>query len=314
MLETLESRAMLHAAGVLSGSVFFDMNGDGTRDTEEVGIPGVVIRLSASDPADASRDRSTITDDNGTYTFDELGPGTYQLSRRPTPATIGQDSTSVGGSAPSNNLLSNVVLEDDQNLSGNNFGGEGLHARFISYAWFTTFRPNGQQLLRETIATSEEVAGDPALAASIRAGGSEVPNVSNSAPIATDDGYSVGENEMLTIAAGAGVLANDIDSDGNTLTATLVGQASDGVASINDDGSFTSTPKADFSGTDAFTYQASDTIATSNLATVRINVNNTNQSPVASDDTYTVGENTVLTVDPTIGVLVNDTDPDGECR
>jgi VCBS repeat-containing protein len=303
---------MLHAAGVLSGSVYFDMDGDGTRDASERGVPGAVVRLTDSN-SDSSMDWSTITDDNGIYTFDELEPDTHQISKRHIPATIdGDDSTSVPAAVSSTNLFSNLVLADDQNLGGNNFGEQGLRAQFISYAWFTTFRPLPQQFVRETIALSEELAGNSALATSIRSRGGDVPDDANNAPIATDDLFSVDENGVLTIAAASGVLANDIEPDGDPFTATLVGQASNGFASLDNDGSFTYKPDAEFSGTDSFTYQTSDGTATSNLATVTINVNRTNQSPVATDDAYTVDENGVLTIAAASGVLANDTDPDAD--
>ena len=114
---------MLHAAAVLSGSVFIDADDDGTRDANEVGVPGVVIRLADSNSSDTSTNRSMLTNDNGFYSFDELEPGTYQLSKRQTPATIdGQDSTFAPGATSSNNLFTNLVLADDQTLADNNFG------------------------------------------------------------------------------------------------------------------------------------------------------------------------------------------------
>jgi VCBS repeat-containing protein len=172
-------------------------------------------------------------------------------------------------------------------------------------------------MLRETIALGEELAGELALAASIRAGGAGIPTETNHAPIAADDVFSVDENDVLTRSAASGVLANDTDGDGDSLSATLVDQASNGVASISPDGSFTYSPDDDFSGTDTFTYRASDGTATSNVATVTINVNpsdddDTNQSPSATDDTYTVEENGVLTIAVGSGVLANDSDPDDD--
>ena len=57
----------------------------------------------------------------------------------------------------------------------------------------------------------------------------------------------------------AGVLANDTDADpGTTLTAQLVSTTAHGSLTLNPDGSFVYTPQADFTGTDAFTYTASD--------------------------------------------------------
>ena len=43
----------------------------------------------------------------------------------------------------------------------------------------------------------------------------------NDAPVAVTDGYSTNEDTLLTVNA-PGVLGNDTDVDGNTLTAVLV--------------------------------------------------------------------------------------------
>ena len=52
--------------------------------------------------------------------------------------------------------------------------------------------------------------------------------------------------ELLVVAAG--VLANDTDADGDSLTAVLVGGPSHGTLSLGTDGSFTYTPAANFLG------------------------------------------------------------------
>ena len=75
----------------------------------------------------------------------------------------------------------------------------------------------------------------------------------------------------MTIPA-PGVLANDTDVDGDTLTAVLVDTVSNGTLTLNDNGSFTYTPDPYFNGTDSFTYRAKDAELTSEIATVKINV------------------------------------------
>ena len=69
--------------------------------------------------------------------------------------------------------------------------------------------------------------------------------------------YSVTENTALTVPA-PGVLGNDTDADGDTLTAALVGAPQHGTLTLNPNGSFTYTPASNFTGTDTFTYRASD--------------------------------------------------------
>jgi hypothetical protein len=93
----------------------------------------------------------------------------------------------------------------------------------------------------------------------------------NDAPVAVDDAYSMNEDTVLSISA-PGVLANDTDADGDTLTVTLVDDVSAGTLVFNADGSFTYTPDADFYGEVTFTYVANDGMVASNLVTVTITV------------------------------------------
>lgn len=90
----------------------------------------------------------------------------------------------------------------------------------------------------------------------------------NSVPVAVDDTAKI--NKKSGVATG-NVLENDTDSDGDGLTASIVGQPSNGTVSLNPaNGSFTYTPDGSFSGTDSFTYVANDGTDDSNLATVAI--------------------------------------------
>jgi VCBS repeat-containing protein len=132
----------------------------------------------------------------------------------------------------------------------------------------------------------------------------------NNPPVAADNAYSVNEDNTLTVAA-PGVLGNDSDPDGDTLTAVLVSGPSHGTLTLNPDGSFTYTPAENFFGTDYFTYQAYDGVAYSNVATVTITVTSVNDAPVAQNDSYTTDEDTPLVV-PASGVLGNDSDVDGD--
>ena len=86
---------------------------------------------------------------------------------------------------------------------------------------------------------------------------------------------------------------------------------SHGTLTLNANGSFTYTPTADYHGADSFTYKANDGAADSNVATVSLTINAVNHPPVAVNDSYSVNEDTVLSVAAT-GVLANDTDADGD--
>ena len=129
------------------------------------------------------------------------------------------------------------------------------------------------------------------------------------APIAAGDSYTTAEDTPLTIAA-PGVLGNDSDPDGTAPTAVLGVGPAHGTLTLNANGSFTYTPAANYSGADSFTYRASDGALTSGLATVAITIGAANDPPAAVNDSYSVAEDTTLTVAAADGVLKNDTDSD----
>src|SRR5207244_1709802 len=130
------------------------------------------------------------------------------------------------------------------------------------------------------------------------------------APVAVDNSYSVNEDNTLTVAA-SGVLGNDSDVEGSSLTAVLVSGPAHGSLTLNANGSLSYTPDANFNGSDSFTYTANDGTLDSNVATVSITVNAVNDAPVAVANSYAVNEDTTLTVAAS-GVLGNDSDVDGD--
>jgi hypothetical protein len=109
----------------------------------------------------------------------------------------------------------------------------------------------------------------------------------NDAPTAGNDAYVTDEELPLAVAA-TGVLANDGDEDGTPVTAVLVTGPANGAVAFNADGSFVYAPNANFAGVDTFTYQASDGVLGSALATVSITVNPINDAPSAADGNVTV--------------------------
>ena len=140
----------------------------------------------------------------------------------------------------------------------------------------------------------------------------------NDAPLAEDDAASTDEDTEVVVGAADGLLANDSDVEGDTLTITQINGEdytpgdqitldSGALLTVNADGSYSYTPADDFNGTDSFTYTLSDGTLTDE-GTATITVNAVNDAPVAVDDTTSGDEDTVI-----IGnVLDNDTDVDGD--
>jgi uncharacterized protein (DUF2141 family) len=62
--------------GSVSGMKFNDKNGNGRKDANEPGLSGWTIKIKGPNGYSAS----TVTGSNGSYSFANLGPGTYTLS------------------------------------------------------------------------------------------------------------------------------------------------------------------------------------------------------------------------------------------
>ncbi|MFO0820242.1 MAG: Ig-like domain-containing protein [Pirellulales bacterium] len=132
------------------------------------------------------------------------------------------------------------------------------------------------------------------------------------APISSADAYTIDEDGVLTVDAAGGVLANDTDADGDMLSASLVAPPANGTVTLNADGSFSYTPNANFTGVDTFTYIANDGGLDGEVTSVTIEVAPVADAPLSAADAYSIDEDGVLTVDAAGGVLVNDTDADGD--
>jgi len=134
----------------------------------------------------------------------------------------------------------------------------------------------------------------------------------NDAPVANDDTVSTPEDTPLTIESSS-LLANDNDGATNEtqdLTITALSNAVRGSVELNNDGTITFTPEANYNGNDAsFDYTVSDGQGNSSTATANVNVTVTsvNDAPVANDDSATVNEDGFTN----IATLDNDIDADG---
>jgi CshA-type fibril repeat protein/VCBS repeat-containing protein len=143
----------------------------------------------------------------------------------------------------------------------------------------------------------------------------------NDAPIGFDDAATTPENAPVS----GNVLGNDTDVDDTNLSVTTfeidgetygAGTTAPipGVGSllINADGSFTFTPAAGYDGPvpDA-TYTVSDGDLT-DTAVLTLTITPLNDPPVADDEAATTPEDTTLNVPAASGLLVGDTDIDGD--
>ncbi|MGS2716986.1 tandem-95 repeat protein [Eionea flava] len=93
-------------------------------------------------------------------------------------------------------------------------------------------------------------------------------------PQAGDDNYDVIVNTSFSSTLANGVLVNDTDADGDTITVdtTPVSNVANGTLTLNADGTFTYTPDTDFNGVDSFVYEINDGTGNTTQATVNIDV------------------------------------------
>jgi hypothetical protein len=176
----------------------------------------------------------------------------------------------------------------------------------LNFFWEIKERPDGSiaELIDSTTASptlTPDLPGDYTIALTVDDGNGETAGdrviitaqpQPNRPPTAVDDAYTTDEDTPLSVDA-PGVLENDTDPDGDTLTAALVDNPTNGTITLNPDGSFTYTPTPDYFGPDTFTYQANDATTESNTATVTLTINPINDPPTADagpDQTVTVGD------------------------
>jgi hypothetical protein len=106
-----------------------------------------------------------------------------------------------------------------------------------------------------------------------------------------DESWGIDNVEVLvnsTTRLSRGVLTNDSDPDGESLTAIVESPPKHGSLSLMEDGSFEYTPDEGFAGIDWFTYRTNDGMADSEPAWVTIEVRPDARPVIAVDDEYDV--------------------------
>ncbi len=153
------------------------------------------------------------------------------------------------------------------------------HAASMSYLVQAAAGASGSSSMQQTTNASDGWNG-LTLAFAPGAGG---PPPVNTPPTAQNDDYATAVDTPLNVAA-PGVLGNDTDVDpGDTLTAVLGTDVSDGSLTFNANGSFSYTPDTGFIGDDTFTYTANDGTDNSTPATVTISVSSVPPPPPPGD-------------------------------
>ena len=129
-------------------------------------------------------------------------------------------------------------------------------------------------------------------------------------PLAKNDTASTTSNTAVTIA----VLSNDLGNL-NPSSITIGTPPAHGTLNINTStGQITYTPNSNYVGSDSFTYTVCDKTSPTPLCSspATVVVNTGAKSPIGVNDFYTVNAGSSITATSSNGVLVNDSDPQGE--
>lgn len=252
--------------------------------------PGTSLNLTAAGQASSTANPVTA-----------MNP--YCINTRPTTASI---------TAPAANGTS-VAPGGTVTFTGNSADPDGFT---LTYTWALS---NGASLTGKSVTYTVPTSATGTITATLTVKDPDGATSSNtatrsitiaaapppSAPVATADSHSVQTGTTLTVAA-PGVLSNDTGTA--PLTAALNSNVAHGTLSLSANGGFTYTPATGYTGTDSFTYKASNSAGSSVATTVTITVNAAPPAgnPVANADSYSVQTGKALTV-ATPGVLSNDT-------
>jgi subtilisin-like proprotein convertase family protein len=105
----------------------------------------------------------------------------------------------------------------------------------------------------------------------LRGGWNLLITTASGVPNAAPDTFQAQAGQTLTVPT-AGVLQNDADPDGDSLSARLAGQPAKGQVELQSDGSFTYLASKKAKGADSFTYLVEDTDGLTDLEKVTIEV------------------------------------------
>jgi len=256
-----------------SDSFLFKVN-DGTVDSAAATVS--ITLKPVNDPPTASYVGATVQNNPPVAKDDSV------TTEEDTPVSITLD-----GSDPDEDELSYTVVESPSHgsLSGT--------APNVTY----TPKPNFNGSDSFTFKVSDETTQSDAAIVSITV------MSANDTPNAKDDSARTLEDTPIEAID---VLGNDTDADDDLLTTSAVTQGRNGSVTINADNTLSYTPKANFYGTDSFTYTISDGKGGTDTATVSVKVKAVNDTPTANDERVTTQE------DKSVSITLVGNDPDGD--
>jgi len=285
-----------------------DGNDDGQQDSDQQNVTSLPVA-----EGDSEGEYVTVESDAGTELETVVSGGNPSPSDTPTGATfpVGFLSFQVVLDAPG--VTSEVVIYLPEGTTASSYWKYGPTADNATPHWYDfpwdpvteTGAVIDNDAGKITLFFVDGERGDDDMEANGLIDDPGAPVLTeNTPPSAVADNYSTTEDAPVTFDP----LTNDEDEDGHSFTLLTMGAPSSGTIEDNGDGTFTLTPESEFSGTITVSYTIQDSEGASSSGTITINVNGTNDAPVAVADEGATPEETALELD----VVANDTDIDGD--
>jgi hypothetical protein len=253
----------LVGGNTVSGTVFNDANGNGTKNTGEAGLGGYTVFIDLYDSGvEQGADPSTVSTSNGSYEFTDLPGGTYRLSQ-PTP----------DGVTLTTATYRTVTLGFDTTTSGENIGFKSTGA-----AAQLAFSQQPSTVVVGSVIT-------PAITVDVEdANGNIIRTDSSAVTLSISGGASLGGT--LTVDAVEGVATFSNISVSSTGSLTLI--ASDGTLRSANSSSFTVTQSTTTPGTAsqlAFEQEPTSTIVDAVITPpITVEVQDDDGNIVSTDD------------------------------
>jgi VCBS repeat-containing protein len=224
----------------------------------------------------------------------------------PTASAVTATSAEDGGAITVTAITSDVDAGDTPtfSVSANPANGTVVNNNDGTFSYTPNANFNGVDSFTYTVTDSQGATASAVATITVSA--------VNDAPVSADVVVSSLEDQVVT----GQLTATDIDGDQLTFAQAAGGNLQGGSLSLNADGSYVYTPKADFNGTASFNYTVSDGNGGSTTNSVTINI-----APVADiftpgvdnlnggdgDDTFLGNEATLNAGDKAVGGAGNDT-------
>jgi uncharacterized repeat protein (TIGR01451 family) len=218
----------------LTGSVYVDLNGNGTRDSGEPGINGVSVTMSGTDANGQAVNRVATSDASGNFLFiDLLTPNAagYAVAEPTQPAAYadGLDAAGTAGGSVGNDLISAIHLAVNTDATGYTFGERGTTVAGTVFKDINgnNVRDAGDPGIPGVILTLKNslnvTVGTTATAADGTYSFSGLPSgnytVVETQPIGYGSSLGSPDSVTVTVAAGAAATANFAE-----ITSSLAGQ------------------------------------------------------------------------------------------